>query len=85
MRAGRYPLCVCDRACTDVTSAPRGAMGNDVASAQPGISCHTPDGPVCRTARTHAQLFAAADGHAQTSETWQRLQFLITRHKSAIF
>lgn len=38
LHVGWCPLCVCHWACTDETSVPRGAMGNDVPSTQPGVS-----------------------------------------------
>lgn len=38
MHVGRCPLCVCHWACTDETSVPRGAMGNDVPSTEPAVS-----------------------------------------------
>lgn len=38
MHVGRRPLCVCRWACTEETSVPRGAMGNDVPSTEPEVS-----------------------------------------------
>lgn len=38
LHVGWCPLCVCHWACTDETSVPRGAMGNDVPSTEPGVS-----------------------------------------------
>lgn len=38
LHVGRCPLCLCHWACTDETSVPRGAMGNDVPSTEPAVS-----------------------------------------------